>query len=209
MRKKDGYILAYVMFVLVFLCLVVVVVCSSALDNLTAQNAAVDRMEQRLEAESVAERIIAEIETVAVQSLPEGEAPTKWQTQKDAIIEVQNTFARIVGGDVAWSDSYDTNDESRYNNNPYECRCYVALKTAAQGVQVDATVVFYVSIKVNTHSVMVPTGATNADGTPKLNPDGTPETKPVTKYSGEITSVTSDYHSYAIQYTDGEGGGAE
>ncbi len=198
MRKKDGYILAYVMFVLVFLCLVVVVVCSSALDNLTAQNAAVERMEQRLEAESDMEQFMATVSTRAEQ----WEYTTEWKdTPKDVILEVQGKFeesvARIA---IDWDEVENLNGE----NASYECNGSLALRTTAQGVQVNATIRFTVFVEITKKDSDVP--VLDEKGEPVLV-NGEQTYKPVYSGTGTVTEVS--YRTYSIQYTDSEGGGAE
>jgi len=60
MRKNnDGYVIIYVIFVILFLCIVAIGTCSSALSNLQSQNEAVVQMQERYAAEGEIEVLVA------------------------------------------------------------------------------------------------------------------------------------------------------
>ena len=62
MRKNnDGYVIIYVIFVILFLCIVAIGTCSSALSNLQSQNEAVVQMQERYAAEGEIEKQVAEL----------------------------------------------------------------------------------------------------------------------------------------------------
>ena len=62
MRKNnDGYVIIYVIFVILFLCVVAIGTCSSALSNLQSQNKAVVQMQERYAAEGEIEKQVAEL----------------------------------------------------------------------------------------------------------------------------------------------------
>ena len=47
MKKNDGYVIIYVVFVILFLCIIAVGTCTSALNNLKIQYASVKQMQDR------------------------------------------------------------------------------------------------------------------------------------------------------------------
>ena len=61
MRKNnDGYVIIYVIFVILFLCIVAIGTCSSALSNLQSQNEAVVQMKEKYAAEGEIEMLVAD-----------------------------------------------------------------------------------------------------------------------------------------------------
>lgn len=62
MRKnKDGYVLIYVVFVIIFLCIVAAGTCTVALNNIRVQTAYIEQMQNRYEAEGAIEKFMAEV----------------------------------------------------------------------------------------------------------------------------------------------------
>ena len=62
MRKNnDGYVIIYVIFVILFLCIVAIGTCSSALSNLQSQNEAVVQMKEKYAVEGEIEKQVAEL----------------------------------------------------------------------------------------------------------------------------------------------------
>lgn len=62
MRKNnDGYVIIYVIFVILFLCIVAIGTCSSALSNLKSQNEAVVQMQEKYAAEGEVEKFVSEV----------------------------------------------------------------------------------------------------------------------------------------------------
>ena len=65
MRKnEDGYVLLYVLVVLVLLSLTAAAVCSIALHNLQAQRSSVEQMQKRYAAEGLGEQFVAKLQAV-------------------------------------------------------------------------------------------------------------------------------------------------
>ena len=65
MRKnEDGYVLLYVLVVLVLLSLTAAAVCSIALHNLQAQRSSVEQMQERYAAEGLGEQFVAKLQAV-------------------------------------------------------------------------------------------------------------------------------------------------
>lgn len=64
MKKHDeGYVLAFVMVVIVVLCLVAVSLMSVSLRNLETQNASVERMQDKYAAQGMIEQVVAAIDS--------------------------------------------------------------------------------------------------------------------------------------------------
>ena len=61
-KKNDGYILLYVMVVVMTLCILAASICASAVRNLKVQQHSVDHMKFVYEAEGVGERFVAELQ---------------------------------------------------------------------------------------------------------------------------------------------------
>lgn len=72
-RYDDGYVLVYVVVVIVILSILVPAACANSLRNLKAQQASVERMQQLYEAEGQIERFVAEIENGAMNLKEEKE----------------------------------------------------------------------------------------------------------------------------------------
>ena len=63
-RNEEGFALVYVAIVIVILCTIATAIMSYNLRNLQAQEAMVQRMEDKYEAMGEIERVVAEIETI-------------------------------------------------------------------------------------------------------------------------------------------------
>lgn len=63
LRKCDGYVLPYVLVVFLILSAVAVSICSTSLNNLKAQEAAVERSKALYEAEGEVEKLVARVVT--------------------------------------------------------------------------------------------------------------------------------------------------
>ena len=61
-RKDGGYVLVYVMVVIVLLCALAAIVCSVALQNLKAQNASLERTRDLYTAEGLAEQFVGQVQ---------------------------------------------------------------------------------------------------------------------------------------------------
>lgn len=61
-KKSDGYVLVYVLIVIVVLSLLALGVCSITLRNLQTQQASVEQMQEQYEVEGQMERFIAKLQ---------------------------------------------------------------------------------------------------------------------------------------------------
>ena len=75
MKKHDeGYVLAFVMVVIVVLCLVAVSLMSISLNNMEAQSASVQRMQDKYAAMGTVEQVVAILNTTAGTATGKGDA---------------------------------------------------------------------------------------------------------------------------------------
>lgn len=101
MRKhNDGYVLPFVLVVLVVVCLVAVSLMSSALSNLQRQQASIQRMEAKYAAQGEIERAVTNWDTKVNQTytgnFPEGTA----EDEKTGEYAAQLVLKEIFGTDV-------------------------------------------------------------------------------------------------------------
>ncbi len=64
-RRQDGYVLVYVMVVILFLCVAAAAVCTVSLRNLKSQQASLAQMQSRYEAEGKIEQFTAQLKTAS------------------------------------------------------------------------------------------------------------------------------------------------
>lgn len=62
MKQKDGYVLIYVMVVIVLLCTLAAIACSISLQNLKAQNASLERTQDLYTAEGLVEQFVGQVQ---------------------------------------------------------------------------------------------------------------------------------------------------
>ncbi len=79
MKKHDEcYVLPFVLVVTVVLCIVAVAILSSALDNLTAQQDSIDRMQDKYAAQGEIEKVVAQLQKgTIIENLTDIEDTTK------------------------------------------------------------------------------------------------------------------------------------
>lgn len=107
MRKgSDGYVLVYVVVVLVFLCVAALAACSAALENLRAQNAAVEQMQRRYEAGSLVEQFMGEVSAATLEDTGDADAAREAFTQW--VGGVDDAISGITAEALEWNgDSLD------------------------------------------------------------------------------------------------------
>ena len=120
MRKYDeGYALPFAVVVMLVLCLVAVSILTVSLHNLQNQQASIERMQDKYEAQGEVEKAIALIETQVGDFLH--------QTYS-SVADAQAQLKSKIGMNVEWLD-----DESR--------SCTIELSIAHESVQIDCTIV--------------------------------------------------------------------
>lgn len=94
MKRKDGYVLVYVMVVIVLLCTLAAIVCSVALQNLKAQNASLERTQDLYTAEGLAEQFVGQVQQYSENKVDkteyEDEDSAKEAAKSAAETEFQN-----------------------------------------------------------------------------------------------------------------------
>lgn len=130
MKKNDGYVIIYVVFVIIFLCIVAVGTCTSALNNLKTQHAVVEQMQDRYTAEGNIEQFMAEV-CVAGEAIDSG--GDLYSDPDDAETAAKNRFKDTLSG---MSGSW-------VNGNEY----VVTLKAVSDSTKIIAEVAFQVSIE--------------------------------------------------------------
>jgi|GEM_PF-5830955 len=192
MRKNnDGYVIIYVIFVILFLCIVAIGTCSSALSNLQSQNEAVVQMKERYAAEGGVEMLVANMCTSA-KNAPVVSSP---QTLGEAKQAAQNSITNIFGPDSVTVSGFEEK-----GINIYYCTGTCGVNVPA----VTATVEFQFEITFE-HKVTVykePNSDTIVEKPEDKDPDI--EYDEVHLFSYRITNVTSKYLSYIIKSTGGD-----
>lgn len=184
MKKNDGYVIIYVVFVIIFLCIVAVGTCTSALNNLKTQHAVVEQMQDRYTAEGNIEQFMAEV-CVAGEAISSNSH--YYSTIQDAVDNAKGDFVRLINQKLVPSPEKAVSGTciKWENNTEYT----VTLETTCGNTKVTAEVAFRVSIDTNTHKV-------------KVEENGEQDEK--TYYGYNITDVTSKYLSYTLESTGGK-----
>lgn len=181
MKKNDGYVIIYVVFVIIILCLAAAGTCTSALSVLKAQNAAVEQLQERYTAEGNIEQFMAQICVL--------DAPLcgdDFETEQDALAAAMTDFAaRVTDSDTVncvgfgvWAD-----EVSEYR---------VSLESACGSTKVSAEAAFAVSIEVSSYQ----------EGTGELDEEGAEIT--ATRFAYCVSGATSSYRSYALEIDGGD-----
>lgn len=182
MKKNDGYVIIYVVFVIIILCLAAAGTCTSALSAIKTQNAAVKQMQERYTAEGNIEQFMAE---ACVLDAPlNGDS---FETEHEALTAAMADFAAGVTDSAAvnclgfgeWSD-----DGSEYR---------VSLESSCGSATVSAEAAFTVSIEISSYQ----------EDTGELDEEGVEIT--VTRFAYSVSGATSAYRSYALEINGGDG----
>lgn len=187
-RNNGGYVLVYVVVVIVILCILVPAACSNSLQNLKAQQASIERMQQLYTAEGQIERFVAEVE--AIPKSGKGSSDRESTAKNDAKTAVKNVIENA---------STNVLDENVTKNEEpiWECledtdtlNCKFSLVSKASDIVINA--VIKVDLKVSIQVEEEKGGEENS--TDKY------------LWSYKITDCTITYESYEISTTTaGEG----
>lgn len=92
-RNNGGYVLVYVVVVIVILCILVPAACSNSLQNLKAQQASIERMQQLYAAEGQIEQFVAEVLRQREGRESKDNSETAKKTAKDNLtIDLNSVF---------------------------------------------------------------------------------------------------------------------
>ena len=184
-KKSDGYVLVYVLIVIVVLSLLALGVCSITLRNLQTQQASVEQMQEQYEVEGQMERFIAKL-----QVFQEDSSTYYYATSNEAKSAAHDHFWTNIG---TMADGIVTIQESALTWEDDSCKLTVR---AAAGEQVLTTEVkVSLDIQIKDHWV----------------PGETEEDPGYTEYSYEIQGLTFTYDTYDMsteRAAEGEGGEA-
>ena len=139
MKKKDGYVLIYVVFVIILLCMVAAWLCSSALGGIKGPNAAVAQMQNRYEAESAVEKFAAKASVSRDNSFErtdfnsEQAAHGGARAEFDSLLVAAAAETGVALYSVQWSGG----------------SCLVDVSAQAEDCRIDALLEFYLQIAVN------------------------------------------------------------
>lgn len=179
MRQSDGgYVLVYVVVVIVILCILVPAACSNSLQNLKAQQASIERMQQLYTAEGQIEQFVAEM----LQRKPSGRVEDISKAEEAAQKAFSDQLVSIAG-DI--SVVFTSPEDDKWNQLP----CKVKTEAANINIVIVAQIKANLTIVTETHY--------------KFNEKGE---KVVDYYSYKINGCTITYESYEISTTTaGEG----
>lgn len=184
-RRDSGYVLVYVVAVIVILCILVPAACSNSLRNLKAQQASVERMRQLYTAEGQIERFAAEVQAQA-ETLGSGDYPYK--DPATAIGAAQDAFAGRVSTimseipNTAFENEEGAAEALReWSGDGENYQCGISTVSTASDIKINAGIT--ISLKIKTPSI----------------PKSTEENGAVERWYGyEITSCTITYNAYDI-----------
>ena len=141
-KKSDGYVLVYVLIVIVVLSLLALGVCSITLRNLQTQQASVEQMQEQYEVEGQMERFIAKLQVFQEDS------SIYYATSNEATSAAHDSFWTTVG---TMADGVVTIQESALTWEDDSCKLTVR---AAAGEQVLTTEVkVSLDIRIKDHWV--------------------------------------------------------
>ena len=183
MKKNDGYVIIYVVFVIIFICLIAAGTCTYALSNLKAQNAVAEQLQDRYTAESNVEQFMAEVclPDVSLYGDDYSTAEAAYAAAKSAfaasVITADNnngTVTRVTSG--VWS---STSDEYK-----------ITVDSSCGSAAVSAQLAFIAAIDINSYS--------------QDDYDENGEEITVQLFSYSVSGVTSGYLSYRLEAYGGD-----
>jgi len=182
MRKHDGgYVLVYVVFVIIFLCIAAAGTCTAALNNIKAQDVYVKRMQDKYAAESTIEKFMAEVCT-ACSGVGGSGFETAGAASVDAKAAIRSRITAKAGADVSCSGmSWDNN------------RCILTVEAEAGESKATAQIDLSAAIAIDEYSEVIGKDEEDNDIT-------------VTRYVYIVSGMTSGYLSYTLGTA---GGGIE
>lgn len=195
-RNNGGYVLVYVVVVIVILCILVPAACANSLQNLKAQQASIERMQQLYAAEGKIERFYAEIETKAgtlkSENYPYSRKADAIQEAKDAFgsevfraSEIQDFILKKEDGEAA-----DTEFVPTWSGEEGVYICKLSIASTEKDITIETEI--KVALKIETPFTEK-----------TITVDR--EEKSVPYYNYEITDCTITYESYDISATTESG----
>lgn len=178
-RNEGGYVLAYVVVVIVILCILVPAACANSLRNLRAQQASIERTRQLYEAEGQIERFVAEVEEQSKGLQGEGDV----SDAKTAFADKVSAVASGIASDMVDSGSSEGFSLERTPDGNEKYQCEISLISTAGDVTIKAVVETNVQIHVEHHSEETESGIREWD-------------------TYEIEGCTITYTSYDITSTE-------
>lgn len=190
-KQEGGYILAYVLVVVVILCILATGICSVALRNMQTQQASVERTKQLYTAEGRIEQFTAAVQAKAAE-LPECEAGSK----SEAKAQMRQAFLDALD-DAAPGDGFsilekpgDSEDPGWSEEDADTWQCTVSVASTEGEAAVAAELCVVLGVSCTTHSESDEDGNVIA-----------------TTFSYSITGCGISYNSYTITSAESEEGG--
>lgn len=187
MRKNnDGYVIIYVVFVVLFLCIVAVGTCTVAVSNLKTQASYTEQLQDKYEAEGAIEKFMAEVcannnYRFADDFTSENLARAKAQEVVEGYIySSASNLGIILSESKNWSYTY---------GGP--CVCTLTVSSKHKNSKITAGIEFDVIVNIEPYQKKV---GENEDGTDKMDK----------RFKYSITAVTSKYISYTVASSGGE-----
>ena len=202
-KGTEGYVLIYVVVVVVLLGLASAAVCSFALSGVRAQSAALERDRARYAAEGLVEQAVARLLDGNVGPLKDlsGSDFSSEDAARDGMAAEYQARIDGLSDEGLWPDGLTVvlDDPKWDREDENVCVFPVTLTAAVDGQRVEAVADQKVRISVTSYRVEVPAG-------PDDDPAEEPEYEIKFKYI--VSSAGLTYRSYQIQAAEPEGGGA-
>lgn len=183
-RYDDGYVLVYVVVVIVILSILVPAACANSLRNLKAQQASVERMQQLYEAEGQIERFVAEIE--AVQNTTSVSGTGRVSLTENPVGAAERAVEAVMEGAPAGVLSGKLKKGvSRWDweNEPNSACWGISLVSEAEGITISAAIRVDMDVEITVNPIY---------------DEGEPQKITDYSWSYNITSCTITYDSYDI-----------
>lgn len=108
-KDQGGYALLYVMVVIILLCAVAMMICTVAMRNLQSQQASVERMVEKYEAQGEIEKILAQAERVDTL------------TGAGTLVDAEAAYTRETGLTLTQSNPATGSNNHYYYNSTVTC----------------------------------------------------------------------------------------
>lgn len=143
-KNSDGYVLGYVLIVIVLLSLLALGVCSIALRNLQTQQASVEQMQEQYETEGLIERFVANLQAVELSG--DGQAQSAQSAFEDKI----HDLCSVIDGLTLTSNPKNWERVSGISSG---WRCKLAVQTGSSDtvVSADLDVTMVIAIEEHLH----------------------------------------------------------
>ena len=149
-RNDGGYVLVYVVAVIVLLCILVPAACSNSLRNLKAQQASIERMRQLYTAEGQIERFAAEIsERVVMPGSEEKQGNT--ETGRNAVEE--KFEAAFNGAESTPEGQFRAEQQSaevEWNSESSQCLYKISVTAKEENVNISARITIVLTAAITT-----------------------------------------------------------